>query len=385
MKSKIVSLTAATLAGLVLLTACSDEGKTGTDNSTTSSASDTAANEPVKLTLSQGKYDNNKVFPRTSVSVSTNKGSDLYVTMQNDTTGAYVDAEQEGNTWRVNEPLGYGASYTINAKSAGVSKSWNLSVLSPITAEPVVSPMDNSEVGVGQTVAVKFDVAIPDRKKAEEAIHVKTEPAVEGKFHWVSDTEVRWRPENYWKPGTKVSVNVDTYGRYMGGEIWGGNNQSTNFTIGDRTVAFVDDKTKRISIWKNNRKVKEFPISLGKAAHETPNGRYIIGDRNESMIMDSSTYGVGIDEAEGYRLDVDYATQMSYSGIYLHSAPWAAGAIGSYNQSHGCINAMPEDAKWFLENTKRGDMVIVKNTSGGVLDGNDGLGDWNIPWDQWGN
>ena len=39
--------------------------------------------------------------------------------------------------------------------------------------------------------------------------------------------------------------------------------------------------------------------------------------------------------------------------------------------------------KWFYDNTKRGDIVEVVNTVGSVLPGTDGLGDWNIPWEQW--
>jgi hypothetical protein len=31
----------------------------------------------------------------------------------------------------------------------------------------------------------------------------------------------------------------------------------------------------------------------------------------------------------------------------------------------------------------RGDIVEVVNTVGSILPGTDGLGDWNIPWDQW--
>ncbi|MDT5214410.1 MAG: hypothetical protein QOK18_2649, partial [Mycobacterium sp.] len=40
-------------------------------------------------------------------------------------------------------------------------------------------------------------------------------------------------------------------------------------------------------------------------------------------------------------------------------------------------------ALWFYDNTKRGDLVEVSNTVGSILPGTDGLGDWNIPWDQW--
>ena len=43
----------------------------------------------------------------------------------------------------------------------------------------------------------------------------------------------------------------------------------------------------------------------------------------------------------------------------------------------------PEQRQWFYDNTKRGDIVEVVNTVGSILPGTEGLGDWNIPWDQW--
>ncbi len=99
--------------------------------------------------------------------------------------------------------------------------------------------------------------------------------------------------------------------------------------------------------------------------------------------MDSSTYGVPVNSPNGYRLDVDWATQMSYSGIYVHSAPWSVSSQGKTNVSHGCLNVSPDNAKWFYDNTKRGDIVEVVNTVGSTLSGVDGLGDWNVPWEQW--
>ena len=80
---------------------------------------------------------------------------------------------------------------------------------------------------------------------------------------------------------------------------------------------------------------------------------------------------------------VNYATQMSYSGIYVHGAPWSVWAQGNTNTSHGCINVTEEAAQWFMNNTKRGDIVVVKNTTAGTLPAYDGLGDWNMSWEEW--
>ncbi len=102
---------------------------------------------------------------------------------------------------------------------------------------------------------------------------------------------------------------------------------------------------------------------------------YTIGDRFDHMIMDSSTYGgVAADSPpQGYRTPpVDWATRMSYSGIFFHSAPWSLGDQGVRNVSHGCLNLSPANAKWIFDNTKRGDIVVVRNTVGGILEGDRG-------------
>ena len=145
----------------------------------------------------------------------------------------------------------------------------------------------------------------------------------------------------------------------------------------------ADDDTKMLTIRRNGEVVKTMPISMGKNSTPTSNGTYIIGDRFSHLVMDSSTYGVPSNSPNGYRTEVDWATQMSYSGIYVHSAPWSVGAQGYSNASHGCLNVSPSNAQWFFNNTKRGDIVEVINTVGSTLSGTDGLGDWNIPWEQW--
>ena len=294
----------------------------------------------------------------------------------------------DGLSWSATEPLGYNERYTITAQSLGlggiVSEAINFKSHSPANLTmPYLSPGDGSVVGVGQPIAVRFDESIPDRAAAEKAITVVTDPPVEGAFYWLSNSEVRWRPQNFWEPGTRVTVKVNTYGVDLGEGLYGQENLSSSFTIGDRLVATADDNTKMLTVRRNGEVVKTMPISMGKDSTPTNNGTFIIGDRYQRLIMDSSTYGVPTNSPEGYRLEVDWATQMSYSGIYVHSAPWSVGSQGSANTSHGCLNVSPENAKWFYNNTKRGDDVEVQGTVGSVLSGVEGLGDWNIPWAQW--
>jgi lipoprotein-anchoring transpeptidase ErfK/SrfK len=294
----------------------------------------------------------------------------------------------DGVSWAATEPLGYNERYTLTTQALGlggvVSESLAFEAHSPANLTmPYLMPNDGSVVGVGQTIAVKFDEIIPDRLVAQEAITITTSPPVDGAFYWVSNSEVRWRPREFWPPGTSVSVEVDTYGVDLGDGLYGQQNVSADFTIGDAVVATADDATKTLTVRRNGQVVNSMPISMGKNSTPTPNGVYIIGDRYRELIMDSSTYGVPTNSLEGYRLEVDWATQMSYSGIYVHSAPWSVGSQGYDNVSHGCVNVSPANAQWFFNNTKRGDIVEVRGTVGSVLAGTDGLGDWNIPWGQW--
>jgi len=294
----------------------------------------------------------------------------------------------DGLTWSTAEPLGYNEEYTLTAEALGLGgmarNNMTFQTQSPENLTmPYVLPNDGEVVGIGQPVAIRFDENIPNRLAAERAITIITNPPVEGAFYWLNDREVRWRPAKYWKPGTAVDVVVNTYGVDMGDGLFGQENVTTRFTIGDEVIATADDATKTMTIRRNGEVVKTMPLSMGKNSSPTDNGAYIVGDRYRDLIMDSSTYGVPVNSPDGYRLEVEWATQMSYSGIYVHSAPWSVSSQGRSNVSHGCLNVSPSNAVWFYESTKRGDVVEVVNTVGPTLSGTDGLGDWNIPWEQW--
>lgn len=323
------------------------------------------------------------------VTVSAEDGVLGGVTMTN-SEGEAVEGRlsRDGLTWSTTEPLGYNKRYTISASSLGLGGETSRQVAfethSPANLTmPYLLPGDGETVGIGQPVAIRFDENIPDRVAAERSIQVTTDPPVEGAFYWLSNREVRWRPMNYWKPGTTVEVKVNTYGVDLGDGLFGQDNASTRFTIGDAVTATADDDTKVLTVRVNGEIVKTMPISMGKNSTPTNNGTYIIGDRFSHLIMDSSTYGVPVNSPNGYRTEVDFATQMSYSGIYVHAAPWSVGSQGYDNVSHGCLNVSTANAQWFFNNTKRGDIVEVVNTVGSTLPGTDGLGDWNIPWGQW--
>lgn len=323
------------------------------------------------------------------VTVTVADGVLAAVTMVND-NGRTINGQlsRDGLRWSTTEPLGFNRRYTLSAKALGLGGAANRQMTFQTSSPahltmPYVNPGDGEVVGIGEPVAIRFDENIANRLAAQKAITITANPPVEGAFYWLNNREVRWRPEHFWKSGTAVEVAVNTYGVDLGGGMFGEDNVKTHFTIGDEVVGTADDTTKMLTVRVNGEVVKTMPTSMGKDSTPTANGVYIVGARFKHIIMDSSTYGVPVNSPNGYRTDVDWATQLSYSGVFVHSAPWSVGAQGHTNTSHGCLNVSPSNAQWFYDHVKRGDIVEVVNTVGGTLPGAEGLGDWNIPWPQW--
>ncbi|GAC69051.1 L,D-transpeptidase [Gordonia soli] len=129
-------------------------------------------------------------------------------------------------------------------------------------------------------------------------------------------------------------------------------------------IALADDHTHQITWWHNGKYARTMPISMGSDNHPTPNGVYHTKEKYRDMYMDSSTYGVPVDSPNGYRTYVEYATRMSWDGIFIHAAPWSVAQQGRSNASHGCINVNTENGKWVYDNIPRDTPIVVRNTIG---------------------
>ncbi len=230
---------------------------------------------------------------------------------------------------------------------------------------PSFNPIDGSMVGVAKPIIINFAVPIADQPMAEGAIHISSIPPVPGKFYWMSPTQVRWRPIDFWPANTVV--NIDAAGT------------RSSFRTGDSLVATADDATHQMTIVRDGVVVQTFPMSMGMSAgnHQTPNGTYYVLEKMPTVVMDSSTYGVPVNSSQGYKVTVSDAVRIDNSGNFVHSAPWSVGDQGKRDVSHGCINLSPTNAKWFFDNFGSGDPIVVKN-SVGTYNKNDGAQDWQI-------
>ncbi len=89
-------------------------------------------------------------------------------------------------------------------------------------------------------------------------------PAQPGSWHWLSDTEVHFRPKTYWKPGTRVTVKADVGGVPAGNGIYGQLDRTVGFTVGDAMVSKVDMRTHQMKVFRNCELLRTIPITTGE-------------------------------------------------------------------------------------------------------------------------
>lgn len=331
------------------------------------------------------------VSPAAPVTANVSGGRIVNATLTN-SDGKQVPGQvsPDGASWSSTEKAGYGKTYTlaVTAQGAGgpaITQQSTFTTIDPKSQTYVsMIPLDGETVGVGQPLVFRFssNAPAPDKRKAEEAIKVATEPVVEGAFYWFNSREVHWRPKDYWQAGTKISIAVDAYGREFGPGLWGEEDRKATITIGDRVVLKADGASHQMSVEKNGQVIRTMPVSLGKPEFPSNNGVHVVTEHHRKKLMDSTTYGLPL-EAGGYQTEVEWAVRISNGGEFLHAAPWSVGDQGHRNVSHGCINMSNANAEWIFNLLKKGDVVEITNSGGPNLRSWDGFGDWQIPWNEW--
>jgi lipoprotein-anchoring transpeptidase ErfK/SrfK len=241
---------------------------------------------------------------------------------------------------------------------------------------PSIAPLGGQTVGIGMPVIVRFDVPVTNRASIERHLHVVSQPAQKGSWHWISATEVHWRPVHYWKAGTKVTVNADINSVPAGNGIYGQLDRSVSFNIGDAHVYKVDTKTDQMRVFSNGKLLRTIPITTGQQpAYTTRSGVKVIIEKFPSKDMNSET--VGITGADAYNIHgVQWAMRVTYSGEFVHAAPWSVADQGHANVSHGCTGMSTANADWLYHMTNIGDVVEYTGTNKPMTLTN-GYGDWN--------
>ncbi len=208
-----------------------------------------------------------------------------------------------------------------------------------------VQPINGQTVGVAHPIIVTFTRPITDRAAAERSIKVLSPSEMTGKFEWRSDNVVQWVPDKYWPEHSTITLLAGGERRTFG--TWG-------TVLG---VASISNHTFTVSI--NGEVMRQMPASMGKPRFPTPVGQFSVLEKYKSIVMDSRTIGIPLEDPEGYKLTVADAIRITWGGVYVHSAPWSVGSQGYANVSHGCINLSPDNALWYFNNVGIGDPVVV--------------------------
>lgn len=360
--------------------------------------------EPPRLELfpPAGALD---VLPTDATWVEARSGTLVDVRMVNEEGRAVAGAmTPDATAWRPAEPLGYGRTYTLTATGRGTdattaTRTTRFSTVIPqkqtgvtLTTTSGAELRDGATYGVGTVIVARFDSPIGDRAAAERRMQVTTTPPVVGAWSWVNDQKAHWRPRDYFPANARVRVAANVYGADLGDGSYGRQDRSVGFRIGPSHVTVADDVTKQVSVYVDGTLVRTMPTSMGRGGTETVGGKtiafwtqpgvYTVMDKANPVMMDSSTYGLPVNSASGYRISVPYATRISPDGIYLHEREATVWAQGNTNVSAGCLNLSAEDARWFYELSQPGDVVEIRNTGGKPLEQWQN-GDWSVPWREW--
>jgi len=301
------------------------------------------------------------------------------------------DLAGDGRAWRASGRLEPGTAYRVHAvgeRSDGKEvvrdttfRTADLTLDEQTYAS--VAPLQGETVGVGMPVIVTFDVPVTDKASMEKHMSVTATPQQAGSWHWLSSQEAHWRPKTYWRAGSDVSVDLDINSVDAGGGVYGQEDRHVDFSIGDAHIYKVNAQTHQMQVFENGTLLRTLPITTGKPGFTTRSGVKVIIEKFRKKRMNSETVGIDRDDPEAYDIDdVEYAMRVTYSGEFVHAAPWSVGSQGHANVSHGCTGMSTADAAWLYDMTIRGDVVEYTGTDRPMTLTN-GYGDWNATFSDW--
>ncbi|PND58377.1 hypothetical protein CRM90_06970 [Mycobacterium sp. ENV421] len=208
-----------------------------------------------------------------------------------------------------------------------------------------VQPTNGQIVGVAMPITVTFTKPITDRWAAQQTISVTTPASVGGRFDWLDDKTVQFVPDQYWPAHSEITM--------MAGGI------PRTFGTGAIVLGVADISAHTFTVSIDGQVARQMPASMGKPKHPTPVGSFNVLEKQSTVVMDSRTIGIPLNDPEGYKLTVSDAVRVTWGGVYVHSAPWSVGSQGYANVSHGCINLSPDNASWYFNQVHVGDPVVI--------------------------
>ncbi|MEU6970500.1 Ig-like domain-containing protein [Kitasatospora aureofaciens] len=387
------------MGGVLLLTAACNDDKGGSSGDSAASApadangsaAPGAAKASAAVLAVEPKDGAQDVAPNAlQVSVSKGKLTTVEVTDKN---GKPVEGAitADGSGWKPAAGLAVGMAYKVNAQAkddAGLVAASTTS-FTTLTPDKKVSTNDNiadgATYGVGMIVSVNFNKDVKNKDAVLKGITFETDNGTVVKGHWFDSRRVDFRPEEYWKPGTKVTIKYRLKSVEIAPGVYGDVDKDEPFTIGRSMISTADAKTHQMTVERDGKSTT-LPVTLGADATPSWGGTMVIMDKEKVTRMNSQTVGLG---GEYDIQDVPHAMRLTTSGTFLHGNYWS-NPFGKSNGSHGCISM--QDVKGgsdssvagkFYNDSMVGDVVKIVNTKEKTVSPSNGLGGWNVSWANW--
>ncbi|MCX5384629.1 Ig-like domain-containing protein [Streptomyces sp. NBC_00083] len=315
-----------------------------------------------------------------------------------DTLGRHLAGRisEDGACWHSTAPLRAGTHYRIRATAedqdgtAGQA-SWALATARPRPGSRLTATFGPTAgvYGVGQPVVAELSRPVPAddpqaRRLVERSLQVTSQPSVQGAWHWVDDSTLHYRPRTYWPAHATIQVRSGLDRVHVTDSLYGGASEPLTLTTGDRIEAVTDVAAHEMTVKRNGRTVRTIAVTTGKQGFRTRGGIKVVLGKERAVRMRGDSIGIARGTSDFYDLPVSYATRLTWSGEYVHAAPWSLESQGSEDVSHGCTGMSTDDAAWFFNTVRPGDIVDVVRGYGTPMTAFDnGYGDWNLTWKQW--
>ncbi len=328
------------------------------------------AGRPVTVTLADGRLK--------AVRVTAAEGAALTGRISGD-----------GRSWTSDRVAAPGTRYTVEATDTrgGTDGAGFSTAAADRVNKLTLAPGKNTTVGIAQPLSIVFDHPVKDKAAVEKGLKVSTSNNTEGSWGWLRDysgrDRVDWRPKDYWKPGTRVTLEADLNGIDSGPDGgWFVRDYRTTFAIGRQQVVEVDLDRHRLALRQDGRTVMDVPMSAGTPGGDKASwrGTAVLMAKEGTINMRSETVGLG----HAYDKMVDSSLRLTWSGMYAHAAPWNAAYFGVANHSSGCVGMSDANAAELYRRTQVGDPFEITgaDAKGTVAEGN-GYGAWNVTWADW--
>jgi lipoprotein-anchoring transpeptidase ErfK/SrfK len=303
----------------------------------------------------------------------------------------------DGRTWQPTAPgrkLKLGSRYTVDVvaeDSEGRRSARHTTFTTKAQPRRFIgffTPEHRQTVGTGMILSIRFNRPITERAAVERAIRVTANPSVRVAPRWFGKSRLDFRPREFWQPGTRVTLDLRLRGVRGAPSVFGVQRKKVHFTVGRDQRSVVDAVHHTMTVVRNGVIVDQVPVTAGSAKNRTYAGDMVISEKFRVTRMNSRTVGFG---GEYDIADVPHAMRLTDSGTFLHGNYWAPKrTFGESNVSHGCIGLRDgkggdphSRAGAFFRSSLIGDVVTVKYSGERTVAPDNGLGGWNMPWEQW--